>query len=255
MTKERQREEKTTPPVDRPARAPDRRPHRPAHRPRGGQHLRALAVDNTCHGSAARSPRPTTSAASASRSRSPSAPTSTASSSRSAPASAPTPAPPPSPPRPLPGPRPAPWPAPPARHRLRRAGFGHIGLLTELLADLDQLGSDTAPLRSSADNFVRMWERAAGPRSGPADPADDLDVSGVTVLPRPRPARGRVPPGVRRFLLPGALDRPAHLPLRRRVYQRRLCRRRRLRQAARHLRLIMPRILDHARPAARGPAA
>jgi microsomal dipeptidase-like Zn-dependent dipeptidase len=62
-------------------------------------------------------------------------------------------------------------------------GLGHIGLLTELLADLDQLGSDTAPLRSSADDFVRMWERAAGPRSGPAEAVDDLDVAGVTVLP------------------------------------------------------------------------
>ena len=28
-----------------------------------------------------------------------------------------------------------------------------------------------------------MWERAAGPRSGPADPADDIDASGVTILP------------------------------------------------------------------------
>jgi len=28
-----------------------------------------------------------------------------------------------------------------------------------------------------------MWDRAAGPRSGPAHSAEDLDVSGVTVLP------------------------------------------------------------------------
>ena len=72
---------------------------------------------------------------------------------------------------------------PPLGTAFDESGFGHIGLITDLLADLDQLGSDTAPLRNSADNFVRMWERAAGPRSGPADPADDLDASGVTVLP------------------------------------------------------------------------
>ena len=28
-----------------------------------------------------------------------------------------------------------------------------------------------------------MWERAAGPRSGPATTTDDLDVDGITVLP------------------------------------------------------------------------
>lgn len=64
-----------------------------------------------------------------------------------------------------------------------QAGLGHVGLLTSLLDDLDQLGSDTAPLRSSADTFVRMWERAEATRSGPADPADDLDPAGIVPLP------------------------------------------------------------------------
>jgi microsomal dipeptidase-like Zn-dependent dipeptidase len=72
---------------------------------------------------------------------------------------------------------------PPLGTAFDEAGFGHIGLLPQLLADLDQLGSDTAPLRNSADDFVRMWERASGPRSGPATAADDIDSSGVTVLP------------------------------------------------------------------------
>ena len=72
---------------------------------------------------------------------------------------------------------------PPLGNGLDEMGLGHIGLLPALLADLDQLGTDTAPLRSSADDFVRMWERAASPRSGPAASAEDLDVSGVTVLP------------------------------------------------------------------------
>jgi microsomal dipeptidase-like Zn-dependent dipeptidase len=58
-------------------------------------------------------------------------------------------------------------------------GLAHVGLLPDMLEDLDQLGVNTAPLRSSAETFLRMWERAAGPRSGMADPANDIDVSGV----------------------------------------------------------------------------
>jgi len=72
---------------------------------------------------------------------------------------------------------------PPLASGFDEQGLGHMGLLIPLLDDLDQLGSDTAPLRNSADDFVRMWERAAGPRSGPAAAADDIDVSGVTQLP------------------------------------------------------------------------
>jgi microsomal dipeptidase-like Zn-dependent dipeptidase len=78
--------------------------------------------------------------------------------------------------------------APPLGTAYDDAGFGHIGLLPDLLADLDQLGSDTEQLRNSADAFVRMWERAEAPRSGPADPVDDLDVQGVVELPA-HPAR------------------------------------------------------------------
>ncbi len=63
------------------------------------------------------------------------------------------------------------------------AGLGHIGSLTSLLDDLDQLGTDTEPLRSSADDFVRMWERAAGTRSGPAQAVDDLQTDGIVPLP------------------------------------------------------------------------
>jgi microsomal dipeptidase-like Zn-dependent dipeptidase len=69
-----------------------------------------------------------------------------------------------------------------------QAGLGHVGLLASLLDDLDQLGSDSAPLRDSADTFVRMWERAEGARSGPADPADDVDPAGV-VAPVPHAQR------------------------------------------------------------------
>lgn len=72
---------------------------------------------------------------------------------------------------------------PPLGTGFDEAGLGHIGLLADLLADLDQLGSDTGPLRSSANDFVRMWERAAGPRTGPAEVIKDLDVAGVVMLP------------------------------------------------------------------------
>ena len=58
-------------------------------------------------------------------------------------------------------------------------GLAHIGLLPDLLADLEQLGADTAPLRGSAETFIRMWERAHGPRTGMADPADDIDTGGI----------------------------------------------------------------------------
>ena len=95
---------------------------------------------------------------------------------------------------------------PPLGSGFDEAGFGHIGLLTELLADLDQLGSDTAPLRNSADNFVRMWERAEGARSGPADPADDIDVSGITVLPVHALREAEFPQECGDSYCPGALD-------------------------------------------------
>lgn len=62
-------------------------------------------------------------------------------------------------------------------------GLGHAGVLVDLLDDLDQLGSDTSQLRTSAEDFAVMWERSAGKRKGPAESIDDLDDSGVTILP------------------------------------------------------------------------
>ncbi len=60
-------------------------------------------------------------------------------------------------------------------------GFGDIGALGDFLDDLDALGSDTTMLRTSVTDFIHMWERAETERSGPADPADDIDASGVVV--------------------------------------------------------------------------
>lgn len=62
-------------------------------------------------------------------------------------------------------------------------GMAHMGVVLDLIDDLEALGTDTGPLRTSANDFVRMWERTVEPRSGPADPADDIDTSGVTILP------------------------------------------------------------------------
>ncbi|HYH98713.1 membrane dipeptidase [Hyalangium sp.] len=58
-------------------------------------------------------------------------------------------------------------------------GLAHIGLLPDLLRDLKNLGVNTAGLESSAETFIRMWERASSARSGMADPAADLDTTGV----------------------------------------------------------------------------
>lgn len=53
-------------------------------------------------------------------------------------------------------------------------GLAHTGLLIDLVDDLDQLGADTTPLKTSANNFVEMWERAEGEREGPAADISDL---------------------------------------------------------------------------------
>ena len=58
-------------------------------------------------------------------------------------------------------------------------GLAHVGLLPDLVRDLKQLGVATAGLENSTESFLRMWERAAGSRTGMADPAGDINTSGV----------------------------------------------------------------------------
>ncbi|MCY1075025.1 membrane dipeptidase [Archangium lansingense] len=58
-------------------------------------------------------------------------------------------------------------------------GLAHVGLLPDLLKDLGRLGANTAGLSGSSETFLRMWERANGPRTGMADPASDIDTSGI----------------------------------------------------------------------------
>lgn len=61
-------------------------------------------------------------------------------------------------------------------------GMAHMGVVLDLIDDLEALGTDVEPLRTSATDWVTMWERVEV-RSGMADPADDIDTSGVTILP------------------------------------------------------------------------
>lgn len=84
-------------------------------------------------------------------------------------------------------------------------GLGHVGLLGDLLTDLEQLGTDVEPLRRSADDFVRMWERASGTRSGPADDPSDIDTTGITVLPSQVERRAALPTECDDPYCPGAL--------------------------------------------------
>ncbi|XXF76134.1 membrane dipeptidase [Myxococcaceae bacterium GXIMD 01537] len=58
-------------------------------------------------------------------------------------------------------------------------GLAHVGLLPDVLRDLKQLGAVTAGLESSSETFLRMWERATGTRTGMADAATNIDVTGV----------------------------------------------------------------------------
>ncbi|MCA9681628.1 MAG: membrane dipeptidase [Myxococcales bacterium] len=72
-------------------------------------------------------------------------------------------------------------------------GLGHLAVLGDLIDDLEQLGSDVAPLRRSADDFVRMWERASGPRSGPIPDLEPMDGTGVVVNPSHFERRAALP--------------------------------------------------------------
>ncbi|NRD44241.1 membrane dipeptidase [Corallococcus exiguus] len=58
-------------------------------------------------------------------------------------------------------------------------GLAHVGLLPDVVKDLKQLGVNTTGLEGSSENFIRMWERANGTRTGMADAANDIDTGGV----------------------------------------------------------------------------
>lgn len=56
-------------------------------------------------------------------------------------------------------------------------GLAHTGLLIDLVKDIENMGADTSQLYSSAELYIRMWERATGERAGPA--AEPLDLSTI----------------------------------------------------------------------------
>ncbi len=58
-------------------------------------------------------------------------------------------------------------------------GLAHVGLLPDLLRDLGRVGASTSALAGSSETFLRVWERASGPRAGMADAAADIDTSGI----------------------------------------------------------------------------
>eukprot|EP00004_Rigifila_ramosa_P027560 TRINITY_DN902_c0_g1_i1.p1 TRINITY_DN902_c0_g1~~TRINITY_DN902_c0_g1_i1.p1 ORF type:complete len:556 (-),score=126.47 TRINITY_DN902_c0_g1_i1:414-2081(-) len=49
------------------------------------------------------------------------------------------------------------------------AGLGHVGLLPDLLSDMQQFGVSLSHIRRSADSFVKMWDRCVSDRHGPLD--------------------------------------------------------------------------------------
>lgn len=96
-----------------------------------------------------------------------------------------------------------------------RFGLGDTGLTVDVLRDFGQIGlgaGAVAPMRSgSAETFIQMWLRANDlpqPRNGPADLANDIDLSGI------EPYR---PKGLRELDYPqascvGGLFKPRYCP-------------------------------------------
>ena len=84
-------------------------------------------------------------------------------------------------------------------------GLAHLGLLGDLIDEMESLGSDVDALRDSADDFVRMWERASSERSGPADTLDDFDESGIVIEPSHFERREALPKECGDPYCPGAL--------------------------------------------------
>ncbi len=56
-------------------------------------------------------------------------------------------------------------------------GLAHTGLLMDLVKDIENMGADTSQLYSSAELYIRMWERAGAEREGAA--AEPLDLEAV----------------------------------------------------------------------------
>jgi microsomal dipeptidase-like Zn-dependent dipeptidase len=58
-------------------------------------------------------------------------------------------------------------------------GLAHVGMLSDLLKDVKNLGADMTVLDESTERYIRMWERATSVRTGPADEANDISTGNV----------------------------------------------------------------------------
>ncbi|WP_141332802.1 membrane dipeptidase [Myxococcus sp. AB025B] len=86
------------------------------------------------------------------------------------------------------------------------AGLAHVGLLPDMVKDLRNLGVNTAGLTGSSETFIRMWERASLPRVGMADPANDIDTSGVAAWVKPEDREAAYPTVCGKHYAPDSKD-------------------------------------------------
>lgn len=70
-------------------------------------------------------------------------------------------------------------------------GLSHVGYLPDLLRDLDHLGAETKGLRSSAEAFLEMWERAYAENRSRASGADYCPFTNGTAVVAGRAAPDR----------------------------------------------------------------
>ncbi|MCP4131176.1 MAG: peptidase M19 [bacterium] len=57
-------------------------------------------------------------------------------------------------------------------------GFGHIGLIGDIISELKNFGVDTSGLENSSENFIQTWERCFNDSRQPL-PIDDMDTGGI----------------------------------------------------------------------------
>ncbi len=62
-------------------------------------------------------------------------------------------------------------------------GLAHVGLLPQLVEQLENLGTDTTSIWSSSETFIKMWERAYEQRSPNPITATGVNRSGLKPLP------------------------------------------------------------------------
>jgi len=66
----------------------------------------------------------------------------------------------------------------PLEKRFDRHGFGHIGMIGDIILELKGFGVDTGALESSAETTIRVWERMHDPDRKEVT-FSDFDTSGI----------------------------------------------------------------------------